>query len=261
MNLLMSVIACLLVFTCKTNAGEIVDLSFNAKYSLGIFHSQPSVLLPIDTTLTISFEILPTNLTTNAGLTRRDLNSMYSIVNADSPIFSDLPEPHINWSDEPLNNGFVSIERNDATSMYRLVAARSNSYVQNCFIQCTYFFKGISVISDYISATNYDPFANPIQFIKELQTFNTPFESNLTQHSWQRFTRGDRYIGASLNTSIYSIGLGSRFQGGGAWLTNVASQVPELDTYAMFLAGLGVLGFTARRKRAKSSPIIYKPTY
>lgn len=37
-------------------------------------------------------------------------------------------------------------------------------------------------------------------------------------------------------------------QGGSAWY--VPTPIPEPETYAMMLAGLGMLGFTARRKRA-----------
>ena len=41
---------------------------------------------------------------------------------------------------------------------------------------------------------------------------------------------------------------------GGQWeLNQISSPVPEAPEYLMFLAGLGVLGFTARRKKAKNS--------
>jgi hypothetical protein len=38
--------------------------------------------------------------------------------------------------------------------------------------------------------------------------------------------------------------------GNSEWITGVAvAAVPEPETYAMFLAGLGLLGFTARKRK------------
>jgi hypothetical protein len=54
----------------------------------------------------------------------------------------------------------------------------------------------------------------------------------------------------SLDANSFSLhvqGL-SQEQGGSAWYT--ASPVPEPETYAMMLVGLGLLGFTAKRKNA-----------
>jgi hypothetical protein len=42
--------------------------------------------------------------------------------------------------------------------------------------------------------------------------------------------------------------LGSSIGPTGTYTNNMVAQVPEPETYAMFLAGLGVLGFFARRK-------------
>jgi hypothetical protein len=70
---------------------------------------------------------------------------------------------------------------------------------------------------------------------------------------------------SSTTVSAYNIGAGSHtlsFAGittnagdTSAFLDNVAmsvSAVPEADTYAMLLAGLGVVGFVARRRKAAS---------
>jgi hypothetical protein len=42
----------------------------------------------------------------------------------------------------------------------------------------------------------------------------------------------------------------TREQGGSGWYT-AAAPVPEPETYAMMLVGLGLLGFTAKRKSKK----------
>jgi hypothetical protein len=42
------------------------------------------------------------------------------------------------------------------------------------------------------------------------------------------------------------------YQQGGQWRLNIAAvaAVPEPESYAMFLAGLGLMGFIARRRKA-----------
>lgn len=52
--------------------------------------------------------------------------------------------------------------------------------------------------------------------------------------------------------AIHMLGL-TNAQGGSAWYTSTVSQVPEPETYAMLLAGLGLMGFIARRRRERDA--------
>ena len=56
----------------------------------------------------------------------------------------------------------------------------------------------------------------------------------------------DRYIGIYLGTTLIIPADWDDFQ---FQATNLASSAPEPETYAMLLAGLGIVGFAAKRRR------------
>lgn len=81
--------------------------------------------------------------------------------------------------------------------------------------------------------------------------------SNGVDHSYE--LAGSAVNGALLDGGVNSL-TGHKLNSGEAGQYNfqvrngvVAPPVPEPETYAMMLAGLGLLGFTARRKRAKTA--------
>ena len=62
----------------------------------------------------------------------------------------------------------------------------------------------------------------------------------------------------SLGTFAYIIGFNDSFTGDGDYDdfvvgVNFAAAIPEPETYAMMLAGLGLLGIAARRRKQKSA--------
>jgi len=65
---------------------------------------------------------------------------------------------------------------------------------------------------------------------------------------------GFSFIAGSIDDSdayvAYDTSSGSALSGTGSVNYSAVAAVPEAETYAMFLAGLGLMGFVARRKRA-----------
>lgn len=58
-------------------------------------------------------------------------------------------------------------------------------------------------------------------------------------------TLGSFFLGAPVNSDVSTFGVN-----GNVISTSVVSSVPEPETYAMFLAGLGLLGFASRKRNA-----------
>lgn len=96
------------------------------------------------------------------------------------------------------------------------------------------------------------PGGNPISFDSNLGTdSNPPRQPNgVNPGEWLNiaFNTQNDAIGA-LNTGGLLIGIHTQgYQGGGSE-SLVTTPIPEPETYAMLLAGLGLLGFEARRRR------------
>jgi len=73
-------------------------------------------------------------------------------------------------------------------------------------------------------------------------------------HSWQEYT--ERFVlGATTSTfrlTFSAIGLSDSY-GGSLDKVSITSAVPEPESYAMMLAGLGLMGAIARRRKAKAA--------
>ena len=80
------------------------------------------------------------------------------------------------------------------------------------------------------------------------------FGTKFGQGSGNRLSQND-YVSWSisgLSSSIYTnsyVHVQGAIGGGSAKYTPIMSAIPEPETYAMMLAGLGLLGFTARRRK------------
>jgi hypothetical protein len=74
-------------------------------------------------------------------------------------------------------------------------------------------------------------------------------------HNWMQYTLNNFQLNASGTTRLSFSALGVSDQLGGS-LDNVSvtavSPVPEVETYAMLLAGLGLIGVASRRRRNKA---------
>jgi MYXO-CTERM domain-containing protein len=71
-------------------------------------------------------------------------------------------------------------------------------------------------------------------------------------HNWMQYTLNNFQLNASGITRLSFFATG-RSDGYGGSLDNVSvSAVPEVETYAMLLAGLGLLGVASRRRRNKA---------
>jgi len=82
--------------------------------------------------------------------------------------------------------------------------------------------------------------------------FGTAFgqraSNRLSQSDWVRWSVSGLYLGSSLtNMYLHVQGIDGGYS---AKYTPVVSAVPEPETYAMFLVGIALVGFSARRRKA-----------
>lgn len=114
-------LALLLVYANNSLAQTEFKINFDAKYTYGVIHTSSAFTLPATTSLTVSF--IPTTsgtLLQSGNTTSLRIVSGNNSVVADSPIFNDLPAPHIAWN-AGNTGGEVRIEKNNLTSRYRLI--------------------------------------------------------------------------------------------------------------------------------------------
>ncbi len=84
-------------------------------------------------------------------------------------------------------------------------------------------------------------------YTNDLSVGSFVFDSTATNATFNSLTAGDYYYQVTGSVA------GS--MGGGYMLFSNVSPVPEPETYAMLLAGLGLIGFSLRNRKAVSSAI------
>ena len=94
----------------------------------------------------------------------------------------------------------------------------------------------------------YDPVTDVILHTYKGTNITDPLKTNPTD-SWELTASG-------LSAGSYFVEVGGQVvgNGGGSYASTLnISAVPEPTTYGMMAAGLGLLGFVARRKKAKAA--------
>ena len=110
-------------------------------------------------------------------------------------------------------------------------------------------FSNLSSFTFNVIFTAFNLYEGVVGVLNPPSLLNAPIASGFTNTVWSTFS----YSGAAvpgnywLNVAGYKINTAS---GGyaGTITTNPVAAVPEPETYAMMLAGLGLLGFSARRR-------------
>lgn len=104
------------------------------------------------------------------------------------------------------------------------------------FAYCGIFDCGGAPILLELSSLDFGSPLTSVTFTTSLTGVSMSFTADSVTFSWneQSLTPGDPYLSANFNVSA----------------------VPEPETYAMMLAGLGLLGFAARRKKAQEAAAV-----
>ena len=72
-------------------------------------------------------------------------------------------------------------------------------------------------------------------------------------HQWQQYTLNNFQLNTSGTTRLTFIATGTSDSYGGSLDNVVVTAVPEVETYAMMLAGLGLMGTIVRRRKSKAA--------
>ncbi|MRW88440.1 PEP-CTERM sorting domain-containing protein [Duganella sp. FT80W] len=143
-----------------------------------------------------------------------------------------------NFSSVNSSNSFTDKYLFTLTTNYDSSASLTSSYLKSSTIK-DLLITGLSIVQ-------YDPVTNAI--------LNTYTGSNTTTgitDNWELSASG-------LSAGSYYVEVDGKVvgNGGGSYgsdLTIGVAAVPEPETYAMLVAGLGLMGFVARRKQAKQA--------
>lgn len=85
-----------------------------------------------------------------------------------------------------------------------------------------------------------------VSFLGQSQTFTAPSDNSATPESWT--ISSNALGGATSKLKFFSVNDGDSYSGAIIDNVSLVAAVPEPATYAMLLAGLGLLGWVGRRK-------------
>lgn len=147
-----------------------------------------------------------------------------------------------NFSSKDVGSSFLNKHTFTLTTSYDTSASITSSYLNSTKI------KDLLITS--FDLVQYDAVSGLILHTYTGKNTTNALETNPTD-TWQLTTSG-------LSAGSYYVEVGGDVlgAGGGSYgseLTISVSAVPEPTTYGMMAAGLGLLGFVARRKKAKAA--------
>lgn len=161
-----------------------------------------------------------------------------------------------------VNASFASLAATHADLSFQLGGSRSLDGANNYSDVFTLSLNGTQIFRGTFNLGGGGAnkiFFNPYGASVLVTTFGTSFGDphNSTQNTWAGGIADISLSNISLNSGLNTLtfGYGSNLQGIGdeGWKVNAvnvtASAVPEPETYAMFLAGLGLIGAAVRRRK------------
>lgn len=153
-----------------------------------------------------------------------------------------------------------------AAAAFAVVAVSANAATYSAPVNTAALYTVSGSFEDYLtfniatpSTFSWSAVNTPVSQLINVGPYSFTFTSNITGLTSSLFsgtpTTGSAVSSSTLNSGDYFIkitGLGAGTGGSGSYVVATSvTAVPEPESYAMFLAGLGIMGAVARRRFAK----------
>ncbi len=241
-----------LVLVNGASANQNVSLNFDVTYTSHSVFALPVIMEPTYGTMSFSFDVASGDVYKSGSYSYLNLASGTNSVMADSSSFSAISSPTIAWSG--TSSGTAYIRKDESTGLYQLYAGRSQFDMVHSLNKIYHYDKSLEVFSPSVAVASYSPFEDPLRFVHELVATGASFESSLMQKKWYRVGTQTYIEGAYFSTSLYTLGFGSQWMGGGAWITSASiPSVSEPSEALMLMMGVCVVLPWVSNRRRKSS--------